>query len=539
MKKLTKLLSLLLCALCMTATFFAAGCGKEEVSNDDNTLEIYIGNFGYGVDWLNSAIELFKEQEWVKAKYPNLQIPTPAKNSERTYPADRITSGASNTIDLFFSCVSASGSYGTKGPDGKSYFEDISDVYDSEVPGEGVLIKNKMLSSVYSSQDIQNLDGTTSYYAMPWVYGYEGLLYNKSLVDQYMGANYDLPRTTDELNAFASSFRSKNTGKSLVISSAKSGYWGTGIQIWWAQYEGLDGFDRYWQGLNELGERSSEIFSQMGRRRALEALEKLIGAESGNNHREINTMEFTQAQAKFLLGESIIMYNGDWFEYEMKATAAENPNNYDIRFMRFPVISAITEKLSVVKTDADLSLVIKCIDEGKSYEETKALYTSGDLPENDYERIKEARSAVLSNTGHEAYIPSYSTAKGLAKDFLRFLSTDIAINSFATVTGGVSTPFNFDLQAKNPALYNGLSTLQKSRLEIVKNGLLIPNYTNYRLNYYGGLYTFVRTANIESAFTAQNSADRKSAYQIYKDEIDYYTQSGGVNWTSLLNRAGY
>ena len=540
MKKINKIFAVALGACCSACMLFSAGC-KSKVSNDDNTLEIYIGKFGYGVEWLDAVIELFKEQTWVKEKYPDLNIPTPMNNSERNYPANRIMAGANaNSIDLFFSCVSASGNFGVKDSGGNSYFEDLTDVYDSEVPGESILLKEKMLPDIYEAQDIQNLDGTTSYYAMPWVNGYEGMLYNKTLIRQYFGEDYVMPRTTEELKKLAADIRAKKSGKTPFISASQYGYWSSAVGTWWAQYEGLESYENYWLGLNDLGERSNEIFSQKGRLRALEVAEDLIGAETGNCHSDTNTMDFTQAQAKFLLGEAFMMQNGDWFENEMRKTQAENPNNYEICFMKMPVISDITEKCSVVKTEESLSFIVQCIDEGKDYKETKAAFASfGDLPENDYARIKEARSVMYRVVGHEAYIPSYATAKDLAKDFLRFLSTDIAIESFIRVTNGVGTPFTYDMQTKNETLYHNLPELHKSRLEIAKTGVGLTPYTSYRLNYYGGLYTFIRTQNIEVAFTAQNKDDRSTAQEIWQRDIDWYTQSNGVNWTSLLNRAGY
>ena len=542
MKKSKKVLSSVLAVSCLFGVAGASGCGKK-VANDENTLEIYIGNFGYGTQWLDKEIELFKEQAWVKEKYPNLEIPTPSSNSDREYSANKIAAGSSaNTIDLFFSTTSASGRYATKAANGSALFEDLSDVYDSTVPGEEIELKNKMLSDIYATQSAE-VEGKTVYYAMPWVNGYEGLLYNKTLMDRlYGGSDYTMPRTTDELLALAEKIRVEDTSRSVFVSSSKYGYWMNATVLWWSQYEGLANYVNYWNGVNEANQRiAADVIGQKGRLRALEVTESLLGRRNVNGtevtyiHSDTNVMEFTQAQSKFLAGESYIMQNGDWFENEMRETAAENPNNYVLRFMRTPVISSITEKCKTVKTDADLAKVVDCVDAGMDYEATKAAYTSGELSQADYNKIKEARTLMYRVVGHEAYIPSYATAKDLAKDFLRFLSTDIAIEAFTTVTNGVSTPYSYDLQAKNASFYQSLPEIHKSRLEISKTGVSLPPYTSFKLHYLGGHYTFVKTANIESSFTSKNSKDRKTAQQIYQADIDYYTDAV---WNTMLQKAG-
>ena len=118
-----------------------AGC-KDPVSDDANTLQIFISDFGYGTEWLDDMITEFKNQDWVKQKYPQLNIPKPTSNSDRTFPAERmITDGKTNTFDLLFSCDSANAYYDRKSEATQtSFFEDLSGVYNTEIPGEGVKV---------------------------------------------------------------------------------------------------------------------------------------------------------------------------------------------------------------------------------------------------------------------------------------------------------------------------------------------------------------------------------------------------------------
>lgn len=529
------------------------GCANT-VSNDSQTLEIYIGNFGYGYSWLDDEIDLFKEQSWVKEKYPELNIPTPQHNSENNFAGQRIITGESNTIDLFFTTGSAASYFSRTDSSGNSYFEDLRSLYfDREIPGEkGKTIASKLKPEILDMQEIQNLDKTKSYYGLPWVDGYMGLLYNKTLLKQYLGENYVLPRTTNELLALAEDLSEKKTqtGKSVVpfISASRASYWTQIFVTWWAQYEGTDSYDNYWNGLSDLGEYDGSIFAQDGRLEALEVVESLIGRQHGFMHSDVSNLSFTAAQSKFLLGEGIMMANGDWFENEMRETQTENPYNYEITYMRMPVISSIIKQCKSVKDDKALAFVVNQIDQNVAYENAKVAYAANwnkftdasnkELAEGDYNRISSARKLMYKIDGHEAYIPAYATAKELAKDFLLFLATDTAIESFIDTTNGCGSPYLYDLATKNPEMYDSLPSIHKDRMKIATEGVRIPSVNSYALSYLGGLQILARTTNLEIVFTAQNSDDRKTPQRVWQDDIDYYTANQYANWNSLLMRAG-
>ncbi len=537
-----------------------AGCGGGKVADDANTLEIFIENFGYGYSWLEDEIELFKQQQWVKEKYPELNIPEISKNSDNAYAANRVVSGKnSNSIDLFFAITPSAGYYSRTDNSGKLYFEDMSSFYDTKIPGETLTVKEKMKSDLVDMQYIEKFDGGKTYYAVPWIDGWMGIMYNKTLVDQYLGADYQMPRTTNELLQMTTDIKTAGTksgsGKDATpfVTSSKVSYWTEIFVTWWAQYQGIEGYTNFWNGVDELGNRSADIFKQQGRLRSLEALESLIGVEANNNHAEVNTLEFTAAQAKFLLGEGVMMPNGDWFENEMRETAAENPYDYNITFMKTPIVSAIVETMDLwaegsnvgydaidgtkkTEYDAKLAQIISAIDEGKTYAEAAA--TISGLTEKDYNKITEARKVIYKIKGHEAFIPSYATAKDLAKDFLLFLATDTACEQFIKSTNGCGVPYQYDVKEKNESLYNGLSQMHKDRIEIMDNAIKLMPLNSFRLVNYGGLSYFCKTPLLDVVFTAKNAIDRKTASQVFMEDVNFYTESNGANWTSLLIAAG-
>lgn len=544
---------LALAGVLSTTVMGFAGCNKPKVENDENTLEIFISKFGYGTEWLDDMVVKFQEQDWVKAKYPNLKVPKPASNSERTYPADRmITNGTTNTYDLLFACDSAAAYYekvdsGTN----KSYFEDLTSVYTATIPGESVAVKDKMIDNIQKNMEYTNKNGTKSYYSMPWVNGYMGLLYNQTLVNEYLGNSYVLPKTTNQLKAMATELKAQN--KTPFISSAtKAGYWNQVCFTWWVQYEGTESYEDYWLGVDEYDQETNENFAQLGRLRSLEALEDLIHIDNGFNHEEVNTLEFTAAQSKYILGEAVMMPNGDWFENEMRANYEEDENHYDIRFMQMPIISAIVENMDLYEDegtaysalsadkkaayDTKLSTIIAVVDANGTLADAQAAVAG--LTQADFDKVKEARRIVYGVNNHEAFIPSYATAKEVAKDFLIFMASDVAIESFMKSTNGASTAFEYDVEAKAPALYASFSTLQKERAKIAEAGITPFSISTSRLVYLGGLSYYTVSSAIEHMFTAQNANDRKTAQYIYNADIEHYSKNDGENWKSLLSRAG-
>ncbi len=546
MKKTSQkiLASVLAIGMLASSGLSLAGCGGGAVANDENTLEIFISDFGYGTAWLSDVVAKFKTQDWVKEKYPNLNIPTIKKNSEKSYPADSITSGTT-TIDLFFSTMTAAASYEKTDASGACYFEDITDVYTSSVPNEEGKVQEKMLPSILAGKKYVTKAGESKYYAVPWVNGYMGLLYNETLMKEYLGNDYAIPRTTNELVQMAKDIKGKD--KVPFISAAKVDYWLYVFQTWWMQYEGVTEYENYWNGVNKYGEYTTDIYAQQGRLEALKVLESLISRSNGYNHSDVTTQEFTAAQSKMILGEAVMMPNGDWFETEMRSNYSEDKNHYDIKFMKTPIISSIVETMDLYThgetkyTDLDesdrnaydekLQAIITAVDNGT----TAALEG---VSAADVQKIEGARKAIIGISSHDAMIPSYAKAKGIAKDFLRFLATDIACESFMRATNGASTAFNYDVKTKNPDLYNSFSNLQKERAEMALKGVTSTASYHSKLAYWGGLSTFATTEMLEIAFMAQNATDRKTAKQIFEEDITYYTKNNQENWSNLLKLSG-
>ncbi len=522
-KKLFK--SVLCTTLALAMPLSIAGC-NQATPNTPETLEIFVGNFGYGRAWLDKIIASFKQEDWVKAKYPNLQIPTPKSNAVETYVEDTINS-ETTTIDLFFSARSATPSFNKCGSDGKSLYAELSDLYGSTIPGEEDTLLQKMDDTIASHYKIDVEGLGFGYHAVPWVKGYLGLLYNKKITDK-LGADYKLPNTTDELKQMCEDILDiPNSEAKPFIFNTGYDYQFTMTMTWWAQYEGLKNYANYYNGIHE-GEYSTEIFKQQGRLESLKVMESLYGADTGYYDMKVNSWTFNQAQSHFLDGKGAMQVNGDWFENETANKAQYT--DAEISFMKVPVISAIKNKCSTIPNDSILSAVIDAIDNGLTS------YTG--VSSQDFATVKEARQTVNLVEGHDAYIPSYSNAVGLAKDFLLYLATDKSIETFTRETNGAITPFDYDIETQNPSLYAEMSDMQKAKLEIFDDGKTMPIASLCKFTYFGGLTAYSQTGNLTFAFTAPNAANRKTAQQIYDAEIEHYTKSDGEMFKLILRKMG-
>lgn len=532
--------SLLLAALCLLMGL--VGCSRTPDTPMD--LEILAWDAGYGLKWLDDIAEVFQKQDWVKEKYPGLTVNIDSTELEETAENSIPLGAKNNSVDLFF----ASSIYSLMQPDsnGKQYVLDMSEaVYNQKVPGEDVLYKDKVLDSYLKSMSYVDTNGNSRYLAAPWAGGMNGIIYNADILEEI---GEDEPLTTDELLAICEKVKGlEGNSEGLydlgfsIMSSYDADYTQHLFPIWWAQYQTVQGYENFYQGID--GNRISiEIFNQKGRLYSAEVLENMFKAANGYNYEHFRTTEYKVAQTMFLQGNGLFMVNGDWFENEMRDIAddiyEQEGKSYNIKIMKTPILSKITELTPTIVQYADnqnisvdeaLALVVKSVDEEMPAPEG--------VSDSDFKRIKDARE-VISTIGpsHLTFIPDYATAKDVAVDFVRFMATDEANVIYAKATGGATLPFKIDLETLAPEIYSSLSDFQKSRLEIFKdynkvNALTVPMYFPLRrfgnVNYFYDVYGFTATFGSVS--------NPKTAQEIFDDTKEYWTQ---VRWDNAKTLAG-
>lgn len=344
------------------------------------------------------------------------------------------------------------------------FLVDLSDVYNSIPEGEDVAIKDKMVQSVYNK--LLTDDGKI--YQMNWANSVSSIVLNKTVLDSIFPDGYEIPNTTDELIAFADAIKAK--GVYPFSMSTSVGYWDYLHWTWWAQYDGYEKYTDYYYGIyhTEDGQRvkdtTGQVLDNLGRLRALQVAETLLKKENGYMHAYADSMSWQESQIAFVsqgyagqdMTQCAMMVNGDWLQNEVQSYLIQK--NQELIMIRPPVISSIVETLENKNmTDAELSAVIDAIDAGET--------SYPGVSQKDFDRLVEARRMVYSATfDHCIAVPAKAKNKDLAKEFLKFMASDIGQSIYAKHLNGSSMPYGY--------VPNSMNAFVESRYEIVDN--MIP-----------------------------------------------------------------
>lgn len=536
-------------ALAGTSLALFAGCGKKVDSDNPETLEVYVCNLGYGYQWAEQMLNAFKEEEWVKGKYPNLQV---------SFSQDAVEQNSKNWLtnnstdyDVIM-CTNLESFLG----EGKSTVDLTELVYEQKIPGEDVTFAEKMFDSVLeSNRDPSSTAEDPHYYTATFASGMTGIAYNATVLAQL---GFEEPNTTDELFAICESIATGTyvagasgdytvgasvdkkvySSDTAFISYGVSAYVNYIVETWWAQYEGSSGYSNYFRGMDSEGNLTSAVVYQQGKLKALEATEEMMEYTSLVASAERDA--YRRAQNEVVLGTALFMANGDWFDMEERDFAANAPGAGEVRLMNAPVVSSIREKTPSIADDATLSLVVEAVDSGcDTIEEAEQAFSGlagKNVTEADFRTIHDARMLVYSiGPRHNVVIPECSPAKELAADFILYMATDKSLETYASVTGGASLPFDYDYQ-QNETLWDSFSAMQKQRLTLFTDPDLniMPNVAMYPLVLRGGFSPWEPYGNPGYEFLTNNWAAEALNDQI----IAYWTENNSSRFNTACAQAG-
>jgi N-acetylglucosamine transport system substrate-binding protein len=325
---------------------------------------------------------------------------------------------------------------------------------------EGVTVEDKLVDEVVEFGRIDE-----SFYALPWNDGVTGLVYNHGM---FQDKGWEIPDTVDELILLTEQIKDEGAGvKPFTWPGQYSAYWNFVVYGWWAQYEGLDGMNEFYRF------EEPEVFQQQGKLKALEAFETLVGDQS-NSTSGVNGLIHTQAQMQFINGFAAMIPNGIWIETEMQTAI---PDGFDMRMMPIPTISGAEEP--------------------------------------------QINNSML---GDFIVVPKEAPNKELAKEFLRFMSTDEALLQYTKDTGS-PRPFEYD-----PTQIEGLSDFIMSALEIWQNSKSFYIISKSPL-YFGN---YVNTFPKSGPPYGDIYLGEETAQSIWQGDYDYVVE----RWDEFRESAG-
>ena len=500
-KFLAVTMAMILGVSCMT------GCGKNGSSSGSNSsedIEIAYWHSGLGTEWLDNMIEAFED------KYPQYHVTVKSSSDVDALKAP-FGNTDKDTTDLYM----ANSEYNYE------YSEPLNDVLDSKASGESKTIREKMESS-YLEYEIAE-DGNV--YELTYGGGAVGLVYNTALFEK-AGIN-NTPRTTNELVYVCDTLFSENIVPLCHFISAS--YWHYMSDAWRMQYDGKDYIVNNFYKCTDMNgtSPSKEVFTAKdGRYEVLEAMEQIITPDyilSGSNTHDMTTM-----QTKFLQGECAMMVTGGWIANEM--STSDNMDNF--AFMKTPVISSITDKLTTVTDESDLRAVISAVDAVTDGKVELAEYQDGtdykvddiSVSAADWEYIYNARNTVAMNySGESMFIPTYSNAKEGAKEFIRFMYSDEGCKIYED-TLHMTRPITSESGEIDTTDW---TEFEKSHLALIKSAEQIATEyikIQHPIFYLGGAHAYAGE-NLFDKFCAKNTADRldaTAAWELLMTRVDQY-----------------
>lgn len=498
---------------------FATGCSSK-ISEDDkqNALIIECHVAGYGSDWIYMMQKAYQNKTGKKVIVIE-QIGVQGLTNMGT----NIKSMTSDT-DLFFMGGAgwADVYYGQVTAQGKTYpclYEDLTDLYNSEIYDEGVTVYEKMEGD---NREYLALEG--KYHHFPYVAGMQGFIVNKTVWQDSWG---QLPRTTDELLEVCAKIvkysddRRAADKKAIELApfiySMGDEYWTSMLTTFMSQYEGAAAMEEFYKGYGPSGERyGDDMVAYKGAQKALEFFHDLLIDKNRYMHSSSKDLGFTNMQGMFLNGSAVFNCNGDWLEKEM----SRNYPNTNIEMMKLPVLSAVADKLSIKNEDKatrDLKLrelidyVDDCVD-GKT-STAPAWATEADIA-----KVTESRSFERMGAGNCAVIPCYSNQTDMAKDFLRFIASDEGLKIFEENTNGCRPPFDYS-NVKTDYEQSGFRQSVNAVMERSSNG---GSKNKDRIYSLGGFTPDLFNSThgrFVTCFAAKNANDYINATQYYQAQV--------------------
>lgn len=528
-----KVLAVAMGVLLGLTTFATVGC-KKKIDNSSSTIEVFVYQGGYGVEWLDAMEKAFEE----KTDY-NVEVKVQKTGDVIN---SMILTGPSMTTDLFIvGGVNTSwDSYVDLGGKAVAGYEcclaPLDDVY--EAIGDKIRPDWKEFYFVQTDNS-----ATDHYYALPWATGLTTLFYNKDLYDE-AGLTHE-PRTTNELYDYCVTLLSK--GITPFIFSSSEAYWNPLFWTWWVQYEGLNGYENFFNcrisdtALPDIN-TAMEIFDQQGIYESLYTIQSLIQPNVQERdkdfvHNSVESLEYTQSQARFFNKEAAMMPNGDWLENEMATQISQGMQIGNILPMRMPVISALSDKLSYWQESMSYTQARDQISADKlaAYDKnlcelvdyvdgvTTQLPTYGSESDvlKDVEIVKASRSVQYTyGLQHACVIPSYATAVEGAKEFLKFFASDEGLKIYADNTSGSLPPFEFDLESWSG--YSSMSSFAKKKAEILETSTVIPYEMKYKTAYTGYLSP-IYGYKLDIKLGAVDDKERITAAEMVQETKNYFS----------------
>ena len=511
-------------AMALTGCSGNANGGQGQATAE--TLQIGVVNRGYGDQFAYKLAEAFEAKTGIDTMV--------VKSNSNNWTETTVVAGAKNNqIDVIFdinnlAMKNLATAYYVDGYE--RAYADLSDIYNAPLEGyntdkplKEIVYPYSLEACTWGGADKGYGDGKQ--YFVNWATGFEGLVYNKALFTKY---GLSIPTTTDEMFALMDQMKAlnaKNADGYDIYPFAYSGkvdYISYPQLVWWAQYDGIDVFNKILRGQDANGNYTAESQKTIGKLSSFTVVSEMLDLDKKYADPNSASYSFTDAQVFFLAEQAFMMSTGDWLEREMSTNFE---GSMDIAFMKIPVNSDIVAKCTTVTDDTQLSEVIAYIDGDVA--EKPAYVSDADLA-----YIQSARSMYCSEGNqHICYIPAYSNNIQAGKQFIQFMLSKEGQEIMLAHSFGNMAMLNVDTTQFD--YYNSLSALQQSKLGIMQNATFVGKNYVHPMYYAGGMQLLYN--NLEPVFgVAKSSNSYKSPKTLWEEEYSRVS----VKYDSMMSQAG-
>ena len=511
-------------ALCAIVGLTCTACGQVGTTKDadNNTVQMYVWDSGYGIEWVQ---EIVNEYNAMNTGY-TVDLKSHANMNTVT---DTLSAGTSNVYDLYLTGLQSwTGTI--------SDMADLSEVVNATYGNEGVTIGSKMSQAALQKHTV---DGKLT--ALTLGSSASGLFYNVEIFED--AGITEAPITTDQFRDVVWDIQAAalKTEDNLTISpfvhwgDGNNGYWKYVYEVWTAQAMGIDAYEDFIQlkdtnGINQknvyLGQNPDGTDNKENdpRYHVLSYLEEILNTNTA--HSRVSEFQLSQAQSAFVNGESAMMINGSWLKNEAKM--GNTVNNF--KFMRTPIYSGVVKHLQYNNMSDDmLADIVSAIDDNKTFEQVKA-DVCADLVQADYDMLKTLRGmtyGTIGECGQIVFAPKYSSALPAVKDFLKYFYSDAGAQAWMDHQ---HTPFATRLIDETLVDKSNWDEWDKSIAEVLEDATyVLGGDLNSSKVLVRNAKDMFANVSIVNTFTAPLTTDRKSASQIY-DQMRATINSNWDNW---------
>lgn len=536
-----KLISLLLAAVMVFCLAACGGSGSGNGGSGDESAEKYADRAkkftlcyyegGYGVDWLRAVVTDYMDNI-------NQDVYISLKSStDNNVTREKITT-QTGTYDMYFIEVDMFGKSGV--------LEELSGMLDMEVPGEaGVKVRDKI-----SPQWLSYYEEDGKYYQMPatnfmgWNW-----TYNKTLLDSTLGeGQYKLPNTTDEFFALGDQLFDNSVFLTAFAGNDTTGgadYLRYCYEVWFAQMTGMEGYNHYFKceynnnGTYELAKDYPHniVENKNAIEKTYEVAQTLCQGQGGVEYIHAKSESLTFLDAQFLLNQGgfrgaeeypiAFYYNGASAEQEMSAYVKDGIiSQQDIRVMKMPVISAITQRTPSIQDDATLSAVVDYVDG------TAASLPEG-VTEEDAAIVADARNMMAELVCREFVVTKNAQNKEDVLHFMAYLTSDRAQLIAAQNCNGLPV-LNYGYVPTEEELGFAYSEFSKSVYDILSDAVVVDIAKfDKGIGVFLGL-SWYRDNTVSGGTLSENLYIKQalSAEEIYQSTLDAFSGT----WTDRVEQ---